>query len=146
MHACYVPAKSLQSCPTLCDPMDWSPPGSSLHGILLARILEWVAMPSCRASSQPRGWTCVSWGRRGLYHWCIYSSNSFPRNLMDKYSSFSVDTCSKNVHWNIISNGDRLNTTVNSWKFHHMEACSFTVHGSINVCVCVCVCVHSWIQ
>ena len=44
-------AKSLQSCPTLCDPMDCSPPGSSVHGILQARILEWVAMPSSRGSS-----------------------------------------------------------------------------------------------
>ena len=35
-------AKSLQSCPALCDPIDSSPPGSSVHGILLARILEWV--------------------------------------------------------------------------------------------------------
>ena len=39
-------AKLLQLCPTLCDPMDHSPPGSSVHGILQARILEWVAMPS----------------------------------------------------------------------------------------------------
>ena len=40
-------AKSLQSCPALCDSMDCSPPGSSVHGILLqARILEWVAVPS----------------------------------------------------------------------------------------------------
>ena len=38
-------AKSLQSCPTLCEPMDCSPPGSSVHGILQARILEWVAVP-----------------------------------------------------------------------------------------------------
>ena len=42
-----------QSCPTLCDPMDCSPPGSSVHWILQARILEWVAVPSCRGSSQP---------------------------------------------------------------------------------------------
>ena len=48
-----VHAKSLQSCPTLCDPMDCSPPGSSVHGILQARILEWVAMPSSRESSNP---------------------------------------------------------------------------------------------
>ena len=47
-------AKLLQSCPTLCNPMDHSPPGSSVHGILQARILEWVAMPSSRGSSQPR--------------------------------------------------------------------------------------------
>jgi len=46
--------KSLQSCLTLCDPMDYSPPGSSVHGILQARILEWVAMPFSRRSSQPR--------------------------------------------------------------------------------------------
>ena len=39
-------AKSLQSGLTLCDPMDWSPPGSSVCGILQARILEWVAVPS----------------------------------------------------------------------------------------------------
>ena len=39
-------AKLLQSCPALCDPMDYSPPGSSVCGILQARILEWVAMPS----------------------------------------------------------------------------------------------------
>ena len=41
-------------CVWLCDPMDCSPPGSAVHGILQARILEWFAMPSCRASSQPR--------------------------------------------------------------------------------------------
>ena len=39
-------AESLQSCPTLCDPMDCSPLGSSVHGILQAKILEWVACPS----------------------------------------------------------------------------------------------------
>ena len=49
-----------QSCPTLCDPMDCSPPGSSVHGILQARILEWVAMPSSRGSSLPRDRTQVS--------------------------------------------------------------------------------------
>ena len=47
-------AKSLQSCPTLCDPMGCSPPGSSVHGILQPRILEWVAMPSSKGSFQPR--------------------------------------------------------------------------------------------
>ena len=44
-------AKSLQSCLTLCDPMDCSPPGSSVHGILQARTQDWVAMPSSRESS-----------------------------------------------------------------------------------------------
>ena len=45
---------------TLCNPMDCSPPGSSVHGILQARILEWVAIPFSRASSQPRNQTEVS--------------------------------------------------------------------------------------
>ena len=53
MHAC-MHAKSLQSCLTLCDPVDCNPVGSSVHGILQARILEWVAMLSSRASSQLR--------------------------------------------------------------------------------------------
>ena len=55
-----VRVQSLQSCPTLWDAMDCSPPGSSVHGILQARILEWVAMPSSRGSSWPRNRTCVS--------------------------------------------------------------------------------------
>ena len=49
-----------QSCPTLCDPMDCSLPGSSLHGILQARILEWVAISFSRGSSRPRDQTWVS--------------------------------------------------------------------------------------
>ena len=40
-----VAAELLQSCPTLCNPIDGSPPGSSVHGILQARTLEWVAIP-----------------------------------------------------------------------------------------------------
>ena len=53
-------AKSLQSCPTLCDPTDCSPPGFSVHGISQARILEWVAMLSFRGSSGLRDRTPVS--------------------------------------------------------------------------------------
>ena len=49
-----------QSCPTLCDPMDNSLPDSSVHGILQARILKWIAMPSPRGSSLPRDQTQVS--------------------------------------------------------------------------------------
>ena len=49
-----------QSCPTLCHPMDYSPPGSSVHGILQARILAWVALPCPRTSSQPRDQTHLS--------------------------------------------------------------------------------------
>ena len=49
-----------QSCPSLCDPLDCSPPGSSVDEILQARILEWVAMPPSKGSSQPRDGTYIS--------------------------------------------------------------------------------------
>ena len=51
--------KWLQLRPTLCDPMDCSPPGSSVHGILQTKILEWVAMPSSGGSPRPRDWISV---------------------------------------------------------------------------------------
>ena len=50
-----------QSCLTLCNPMDCSPPGSSVHRILQARILEWVVIPFSRKSSWPRGWIQFSY-------------------------------------------------------------------------------------
>ena len=75
--------KLLQLCPTLCDPMDYSLPGSSVHGILQARILEWVAMLSSRGSSQPRDRTHISYilwiGKQVLYHWGHLGS---PKNVV----------------------------------------------------------------
>ena len=71
-----------QSCLTLCDPMDYSPPSSSVHGILQARILEWVAIPFSRESSQRRYPTQVS---------CI--SGSFFTNWATLLSLFAL------MHW-----------------------------------------------
>ena len=71
-------AQWLQSHLTLCDPMDCSLPGSSVHGILQARILEWVAMPSSRETSRPRikpkSVSCI--GRQALHHLCHLGSPS----------------------------------------------------------------------
>ena len=53
-------SKDAQLCLTLCDPMDCSPPGSSVRGIFQARVLEWVASSCSRGSSWPRDWTWVS--------------------------------------------------------------------------------------
>ena len=55
------PSHPSGSCSTLWNPMDCSPPGSSVHGILQARILEWVAISSSRGSSWPKDQTQVSW-------------------------------------------------------------------------------------
>ena len=52
------------------DPMDYSPPDSSVHGVSQARILEWVAISFSRGSSKPRDQTCITCtGRQILYHW-----------------------------------------------------------------------------
>ena len=62
-----------QSCPTLCDPMYYT-----VHGILQARILEWVAFPFSRGSSQPRNWTQVSHIASGFFtSWATRESNQF---------------------------------------------------------------------
>ena len=57
-----VRAEVTQSCPTLCNPMDYT-----VHGILQARMLEWVAFPFSRGSSQPRDWTQVSHTEGGFF-------------------------------------------------------------------------------
>ena len=56
-----------QSCPNLCNPMDCSLPGSSVHGIPQARLLEWVAIPFSRGSSRPRDETQVSCTAGGFF-------------------------------------------------------------------------------
>ena len=57
----------LQSCPTLCKPVDCSPPGSAVHGILQARRLEWAAISFSRGSSQPRNQTHISCMQDGFF-------------------------------------------------------------------------------
>ena len=74
-HIPHNTAKSLQSCLTLCDPMDCSLPGSSVHGFSQARVLEWVAVSYSRGPSQPRDQTlisCVSYSGRPVT--CCHSS------------------------------------------------------------------------
>ena len=84
-------AKSLQSCPTLCNPMDYSPPGSSVHGILQARIWEWVAMPSSRGSSRPKDWTHILC----LLYWELGSlpltppGKSFPSQTQEQFPTYN---------------------------------------------------------
>ena len=67
-----VHAKSLQSCLTLCNPMDCSPPGSSVHGILQSRVLEWVAMPFStdlpNPEIEPVSLTAACISKQVLYH------------------------------------------------------------------------------
>ena len=107
--------KSLQSCPTLCDPVDRSPPGSSVHGILQASILEGVVISSSRGSFPPRDQTQVSYtsctGRWVLYHCTIWEAQNPYGQL--KFILIGVIVCFRNVK--CISrnlNVFRLNTLV----------------------------------
>ena len=87
-----VCACSPQSYPTLCDPVDCSLLGSSVHGILQARILEWVAKPSSRRSSRPRDQTHISYisciGRRVLYACTVFCISFMLLNVFCLYYFF----------------------------------------------------------
>ena len=86
-----------QSCPTLCDPMDCSPPSSSVRGILQARILEWVAIPFSRRSSWPKDWTwvpCIGrWilGAPLILLWYTHISTNCSLNTSGLLSNFSTE-------------------------------------------------------
>ena len=80
-------------CLTLCDPMDCSPPDSSVHGIFRVRILEWVAISFSRGSSQLRDQTHVSCiGRWILNHWCHLGS-SFIGEIFNSIFHFYKVSC-----------------------------------------------------
>ena len=83
----YVHAKSLQSCPALRNSMHCNPPGSSVHGILQAKILEWIAMPSSRGSSQPRDQTCASCS-------CYIAGGFFTTEPLGKPKTVTASICS----------------------------------------------------
>ena len=91
-----------QSYPALSNPVDCSPPGSSVCGILQARILEWVAIPSSRWSSRPRDQTQVSRVAGGLYHLShqgsptVYNNSLFVKYLRNYMPRTDLST------WNTV--------------------------------------------
>ena len=93
---CIVLCSAAQSCLTLCDPVDCSPPGSSVQGVLPARILEWVAMTSSRGPSQPRDWTCITCVSctvvRFFTHWATWEAHTdYTLGLFVKELSMKTD-------------------------------------------------------
>ena len=91
VYAC-VHAKSLELHPTLCDPMDYSLPGSSVHGFLQARIQEGVAMPSSKGSSKPRNRTHISCGSciAGGFFYCWATREAPGRSIFSSVSGPST--------------------------------------------------------
>ena len=131
----WMHANSCQSYRTLCKPMECSPPGSFDHGILQARILEWVATPFSRGSSRPRDWTQVSY-----LHWQVCSlllAPPVPRDSKWAWISTSAltsDLCRTVQVW-------CLSAAVHSQKCPDLsvELLHFAANWSMSVCVCVCV-------
>ena len=83
-----------QSCPTPSDPMDCSPPGSSVHGISQARILEWVAISFSRGSSPPRCQTCISCVSCSTGRFFTTMPPEPPKNVLQSaYSSLLPPSC-----------------------------------------------------
>ena len=85
-----------QSCPTLCNPMDCRLPGSSIHGISQARVLEWVAISFAWSSSWPRDWTWVSRilgrhftvnGQKTLGHDCALNPIVYTSKICTRFTS-----------------------------------------------------------
>ena len=91
-----------QSCPTVCDTMDCSPPGSSVHGIFQANLLEWIAISFSRGSSRPRNPTRVScivgrfftdWRMESENESCLVVSDSlWPQGLYSSWNSLGQNT------------------------------------------------------
>ena len=88
--ACTRARSVAQLCPTLSIPMDWGPPGSSVHGIFQLRTLAWTAISYSRGSSWHRVWTWISGvsciGRWILYHWATWEAQL----LCMQFTNYSI--------------------------------------------------------
>ena len=120
-----VCGKSLQLCLTLCESMDCSLPGFSVHGILQARILEWVAISFFRGSSQLSDWTRISYvsctGRWVLYH------NTTHTTLEEKDMAFST-------WYDTVGSGEGVLLALSHYP--HLRAplrlCCYFSHGALS--------------
>ena len=95
-----------QSCPTLCDSMDYSSPGSSIHGIFQAKILEWVDISFSNGSSRPRGQTHATWEAPLSY---LHYNNYLTTAMMKMAGSFlrwQEHTHSSVLAWRIPGTGE----------------------------------------
>ena len=116
-----VKGEVAQSCLTLCDPMDYSLPGSSVHGVLQARVLEWVAISFSRRSSQLRDWTQAShivgrhftiWATRDVKFYIMEDTESCRGSSPDPYGYqaffLHIFPYTKGLRWFTLSSGQEV--------------------------------------
>ena len=83
-----------QSCPTLCDPMDCSLPGSSVHGVFQTRVLEWVGISFSRGSSQHRDRSRVSLiAGRQFTIWAIRETKKLSASQIQRWDWYKISMC-----------------------------------------------------
>ena len=106
-----------QSCQTLCDHTDCSPPGSSVHGISQARILEWVVILFSRGSPQPRDWTCISHIVSGFF--TIWATREAPSRaqMRHKLVKLWIKTCGKSPKVKVGSPGFQFQLQVGGFPY-----------------------------
>ena len=126
-----------QLCPTLCDIVDCSPPSSSIHGILQARTLEWVAISFSRGSSWPRDWTQVSRiASRCFNFWATREAQEYWSGcyflLQEIFPTQGSNLCFLHLlHWQ-----------VDSLPLHHLRNPCIHAHMCAYTDTCVYVCIH----
>ena len=132
----------------LCHPKDWSPPGSSVHGISQAKILEWVAISFSRALSWPRNWTQVSSPEGGFFttestgrpiscHRAFACLDPFPCSV--SHTASLICSFFSSHHSSITSSSKTL--LAKTMSFHPVTGSQSNLSNShLNTCVCVCVC------
>ena len=127
-----------QSCPTLCDPMNCSPPGSSVHGILQAIIPEWVGIFCSRGSSQHRDWACISGvsciDRRILSHWDPWWSHTAWHGLLWPYERLVVLELRKHELTKCIRTETHTHTHHGPLKSLCLSGCIFASGKSSEAC------------
>ena len=111
-NPCMCMCSVAQLCPVLCDPMDCSLPGSSVHEIVQARIMEWFPISYSRGSPQPQDWTHISYifciGKMILYHCttCVSEEHHVSSNESKDIMSVSQYLCllvlGHNLRWDVI--------------------------------------------
>ena len=136
-----------KSCPTLCDAMDCSPVGSSVHGILQERILEWVSISFSKGSSQPRNWTQVSciagrfftnWAMREACihththtHTHIYIKSCLCLLLCFKLSTIFYSSEDKVQNSLLLFSHSVVSNSVTPWTAACQASLSFTISQSL---------------
>ena len=133
-----------QSCPTLWNPMDCSPPGSSVHEIFQARILEWVAMPFSRGSSQPRDRTlvsCIAGGfstvwptRESHYSWYLLPVKAWGRERVKESDGWRGSSgWSPQQPWGL--HAHRFQISLHVSRLHPIHREPVPVEATVNCCL-----------